>query len=242
MMIFGRLQHEPNSPTRQDCVMNMALARLLTFFAIGFWSCMSWAQAPAPGTPVLPPPTEAQLQKGRAILEKMLHIVKSVPLSKPSEVFRVFGVDQPDMYPDRFRNGDFVLIQINAYGEKNRGTLREQGLLSLSADYHFDKTLRPDSLALGFTSELACVSIDDVHKLFLPISSRVDNPKRTPTLRIDDFTPTPAPMHEYKSMSIEIADSIAPYQTRVGFRFDHQICAEAASIINTYNFSKVLKK
>lgn len=222
--------------------MNNYFKQISLFFLAYFLICTSSAQAPTPAAPLLPAPTDAQLQRGSAILEKMLHIVQNVPLSKPSEVFRVFGIDQPEIYPDRFRTGDFVLIQINATNEPSDRLLIEQGIHSLSADYPFNKALEPDIFRVSLTRLQACVSIDEVRKIFWPITSKTDNHKLMPRIILDDFRPAPAPMHEYQLMRLDIPNKLPYLKTTAEFYFNRQTCAENIVILNAYNLLGELTK
>ena len=204
----------------------------------------------APTTPPLPPPTQEQLQMGRALLEKIMLIVKNVPLSKPLEVFQVFGVDAVTVYPQgpqtRTPTALFVqdpkpreltLVQITTYEKLAGERLKEIGVGSIRIKYPLDKTIASDGMGIDFLPNQACVSIDDVRKLFLPLSKNMLNPKLGGGI-VSHPLPTPPPVHDFLLIVFELHSMHPNFKTNVNFSFDYQTCAASAGISNILNLFK----
>ena len=202
----------------------------------------SAAQAqPTPNAPSLPPPTEEQLQKGRALLDKIMDIVKNVPLSKPSEVFRLFGLGQVELYPQKHPQSekfpDLTLVQITSYDKAVREKWREIGIRSIDIKYPFDKVKDADRMGMGFIRDQACVSYDDVRRMFWPISTQVSNPKLAGGITTSPVPVSP-PVHEYNSMVIGLERIHASYRILLNFNFEYQTCANGVGIRNILNITK----
>lgn len=216
----------------------LRLTRAVFLVSWVLWGVTAPAQ-PISDTPPLPPPTDEQLQKGRALLDKILYIVKNVPMSKPSAVFRVFGSDQVGVYPrkDPKKSPDLTHVGITSYDKAIREKWKEIGIRSVEILYPFDKTTDMDHLYLSFIPDEACVSYHDVRRLFWPISTRVSNPILGGGISTQPMR-TPPPVHEYRAMVIELERIVPEHQTLLHFSFDYQTCAVAAGVENVLNIAK----
>jgi hypothetical protein len=160
-----------------------------------------------------------------------------VPLSKPLDVFRVFGVEEFTVYPQEPQARNLKLVQITSYERSVREKLKKIGIDSIRINYPFDKVSASDGMGMGFLRDHACVSIDDVRKVFGPISKSVSNPKVGGGITIHP-TSLPPPMHEYYVMVIELQDMQPAYKVSLNFNFEYQTCATGAGVKNILNISK----
>lgn len=202
-------------------------------FAIG----CALAQIPPANSPPIPSPTESQLMKGRMLLGKIMQVIATIPLSKPSTVFRVFGVDQPGIFPKGYRSSDLTAIQLTAYEDVSKHLLSLQGIREITATYPFDKNTSADTLGIYFLSDVACVSIDDVRNMFWPISSSVTNPALLGGFTVHPNA-VPDRLHEYNSMKMDIRSAHEVYSISLSFSFQYQVCAMSAGISNIVSNTK----
>lgn len=173
--------------------------------------------------PPLPLPTEAQLQRGRELLDKIVYVITSVPLSDAPAVLKVFGFTELNRkeYPDHAwvgvngHVGDFAQMQELA------GTgFSDIVVQPWIDDPHHDVVARFFAdFALGET----CVTMDDARRVLESIATAVTSKP----MRYIHPVQRPKPLHETGGLSFfGLRTPLYPVAS-ITFTFEYQTCAQS---------------
>ena len=173
--------------------------------------------------PPLPLPTEAQLQRGRELLDKIAYVITSVPLSDAPAVLKVFGFTELNRkeYPDHA----WVGVKGHVGGFAQMQELAGTGLSDIVVqpwidDPHFNLVAR---LFASFTRSETCVTMADTRRVLEPIASTITNEL------IRDIHPKqrPEPLHEIGGLTFSGLQT--PFNPAAGitFTFEYQTCARS---------------
>lgn len=170
--------------------------------------------------PPLPPPTEAQLAKGREILKKISHVVKIVPLQEAAAVMRVFSFTELDttIFP--------TYVQVQPKGQTTRGALPEElvgtGFTHIRVDplVRNEKVNRIASFTVSLNINEACISLEAVKGEF-------GHAAEIRTMPVRDIHPIKRPkrMHDIGHITFYPLATPAGDIGRAGFSFEYQACA-----------------
>ncbi|MBL8398783.1 MAG: hypothetical protein JNL84_11685 [Candidatus Accumulibacter sp.] len=181
---------------------------------------------PSPSLPPLPPPTAAQLERGRELLDKIVYVAGHVPLTDAAAVLEVFGFSD-------LRT--IVFPKYTSVAPKGKGgeSAIPQELLGTGFDSIEVRSrmlvLPPQVWAwLGgrFSLTETCVSIDAVRELFTPLASKVES------RRILDIhpVPRPKPLHSTGDLAFSLIQHPFSRSAVISFRFEYQTCATRFSL------------
>ena len=171
--------------------------------------------------PVLAPPTEDQLKRGRDFLDKLSYIIENVSLRDAAAVMKVFGFSNLDtaIYPTYVRVQPVrSIISKAASLEYLAGT----GFEAISVDPLVrSKSRTTEAVANArFDLTMVCVSIDDVRARFGHVANIRAEPTRLPP------GPRPRDVHDTGYLTFEPLQTPEGMIGRLGFRFDYQVCAK----------------
>lgn len=170
--------------------------------------------------PPLPPPTEAQLERGRELLRKIVHVIEHVSLHDAGAVLGVFGfTDLETFVAPKY-------VWVRPRPRIPRPGVREEYLgtglanLASSPSIH-DVRIRASARFSGrFDTGEACVAIDDVERQFAAAPERWTAPFRV----IDRFS-TPRQVHDIGYLSFKPLATPYGLVGQISFGFDYQVCA-----------------
>ena len=171
--------------------------------------------------PPLPPPTEQQLKRGRELLDKIVYVITNVPLTDAAAVLRVFGFTELSIkeYPTHADVGPKGKTSQFARIEELAGT----GLSYIRVQpWVNDPRIAVTSWLSGtVVPNEACISIDEIRRIFGPITSRVS------TSRIVDIHPIerPLPLHGVGNFSFSPLKNPSDSEAGIAFGFEYQTCA-----------------
>lgn len=196
--------------------------------AIALWSVggLSAAQEPASAgghiAPPLPAPTEAQLERGRELLGKIVHVIHNIPLQDSSAVLGVFGFKEFDtfVHPTHTRVTPKLTTTRAAIPVELLGT----GFQSFS---NIPLNRSPKSYSLASVGGVlnraeACIAIDDVRLRFANVATTRSGP-----VRIIDRFRWPPRKHNIGFLSFQPLDTPAGLIGTIRFEFDYQTCADS---------------
>ena len=171
--------------------------------------------------PVLAPPTEDQLKRGRDFLDKLSYIIENVSLRDAAAVMKVFGFSNLDtaIYPTYVRVQPVrSVISKAASLEYLAGT----GFEAISVDPLVrSKSRTTEAVANArFDLTIVCVSIDDVRARFGHVANIRSKPTRLPP------GPRPRDVHDTGYLTFEPLQTPEGMIGRLGFGFDYQVCAK----------------
>lgn len=171
--------------------------------------------------PVLAPPTEDQLKRGRDFLDKLSYIIENVSLRDAAAVMKVFGFSNLDtaIYPTYVRVQPVrSVISKAASLEYLAGT----GFEAISVDPLVrSKSRTTEAVANArFDLTMVCVSIDDVRARFGHVANIRAEPTRLPP------GPRPRDVHDTGYLTFEPLQTPEGMIGRLGFGFDYQVCAK----------------
>jgi hypothetical protein len=172
--------------------------------------------------PPLPTPTEEQLQRGRELLDKIVYVVANVPLTDAAAVLKVFGFTEMSIkeYSTRADVGPKGKASQFARTEELAGTgfsyIRVQPWI-------MDPSTNSTSwLSVTIVPEEVCVSIDEVRRVFGPISSSVRSSRIVDIHQIE----RPTPLHGSGHLGFLFLKNPLELGADITFRFEYQTCAK----------------
>jgi hypothetical protein len=211
---------------------------LLAMAACG--TCHVWAQVNAPGRPEqsawdplpppihqpgelppMPPPTEEQLQRGRELLDKLVYVIANVLLTDAAAVLNVFGFTELSgvEYPTHTDVGPKGKTSPFARTEELIGTgfsnIRVQPRISdprMNVASWVNARLLPKE---------ACISIDEVRRVFGPISSEMHSARVVTAHPVQ----RPKPLHGTGNLSFSSLKNPLNQEAGIVFGFEYQTCA-----------------
>lgn len=170
--------------------------------------------------PPLPPPTEAQLARGRELLGKIVHVIEHVSLYDASAVLGVFGFTDLET----FAYSKYVRVMPRP--QITRPGVQEEYLGSGLTDLESSPSIRDVRIRAsarfsgGFNTRDACVAIDDVERQFAAAPER-----RTGPFIVKDRFSTPRRAHDIGKLSFKPLATPYGFVGQIGFGFDYQVCA-----------------
>lgn len=170
--------------------------------------------------PVLAPPTEDQLKRGRDFLDKISYIIENVSLRDAAAVMKVFGFSSLDtvVHPANVRVQPVGSVSKAASPEDLAGT----GFAYISVDPLVRSKSRTTEAVTNarFDLTMVCVSIDDVRARFGHVANIRAEPTRLPP------GPRPRDVHDTGYLTFEPLQTPEGMIGRLGFGFDYQVCAK----------------
>ncbi len=150
-----------------------ALAAAALSLATGSAAAQQEQPSPPNTLPPLPPPTAAQLERGRERLDKIAYVAAKVPLTDAAAVLAVFGFT--DLHTREYPTYTAVGPRRKSGGFSQPQDLVRTGLADIEVHPRRQRpTGRPEVLFDGRLSlDETCVSIDMVRELFAPLASQV---------------------------------------------------------------------
>ena len=173
--------------------------------------------------PPLPLPTEAQLQRGRELLDKIVYVITSVPLSDAPAVLKVFGFTELNRkeYSDHAWVGVKGHVGHFAQMEELAGTgFSHIDVQPWIDDPHLNLVAR---FSASFARSETCVTMDDARRVLEPIATTVTSK------RIRDIHPVqrPKPLHETAGLAFSGLRTPFNPAAEITFRFEYQTCAQS---------------
>ncbi len=173
--------------------------------------------------PPLPLPTEAQLQRGHELLDKIAHVITRVPLTDAPAVLKVFGFTELTTveYPTH--------VWVRPKGKKSKFAQPEEllgtGLSELSVQPWVDGLHAGivASFSGTFVRAETCITMDDVRRVLEPLATTVTSE------RIRDIHPVQRPKPLHKTGHLVFTGVQTPFNQNAGasFRFEYQACAKS---------------
>lgn len=214
--------------------MNRGVSRILIsawVFAFQGFASIAWAQTRAGELPAPPPPTEAQLKRGRELLDRITYVIENVPLTDAAAVLKVFGFTE---LITRERP-TYTYVQPKAPNGKQMlpADLVGTGWESIQADPKRMPT-RYSSVSASLEGDFAlnetCIFIDEVRQRFESRSSK------SVIRHMTYIHPNPRPprQHEVGHLGFTLRESAFAEETRITFTFEYQLCAKSFS----FSYSK----
>lgn len=171
--------------------------------------------------PPLPIPTEEQLQKGRALLEKIAFVMENIPLTDEVAVMKEFGFI--DLYSRDYPTHRDV-------GPKGKGgwntvpaELAGTGFASIRLQpwVKSPRVNRTAMLGGRIAVDEVCISLNDVKRKFSLLANKT---VVTPVI-YSHPVPEPKPLNDVPSLSFEgLPSKFAPI-SGASFTFENQTCA-----------------
>lgn len=187
--------------------------------------------------PPLPPPSEQQLQRGRELLDKIVYVIKNVPLTDAAAVLKVFGFTdlRTKEYPThadvgpKGKDSDFLS------GPELKGT----GLTDVIVQpWVKDPRINVTSwLNATVANEEACISIDAVRRVFGSLASKVRSDRVITTHPVQ----RPKPLHGIGSLSYFPLQNPLNRDAGIVFGFEYQTCAKDFSFSYLDKFKDAAK-
>ncbi|MBK8522863.1 MAG: hypothetical protein IPL58_01225 [Betaproteobacteria bacterium] len=176
--------------------------------------------------PALPLPTEAQLQRGRELLDKIIYVIDNVPLTDAAAVLKVFGFTEPITR----EQATYTYVQPRAGNGRQMlpADLVGTGWASIQADPVRSPSQYSSVIASfegDFAMEEACAHIDEVRQRFAPRALE------TLSRRMTYIHPNPRPprQHDTGHLVIRLRENPLAERTRITFTFEYQLCAKSFS-------------
>lgn len=170
--------------------------------------------------PPRPPPTEAQLQRGRELLEKIAYVIQNVPITDAPAVLKVFGFNESvqQEYPTN------VYVVPKGPTEDASADMQGSGFEDLSVNPWIGN---PRHTIVAWLSgriarSEACLTVADVRRVLEPISASVASE------RILDIHPIqrPPPLNDIGHLFFtQVRTPFSPL-AGASFLFEYQACAQ----------------
>lgn len=174
--------------------------------------------------PPLPPPTEAQLERGRELLGKIVHVMRNVPLQDSAAVLGVFGFTDLKtlVYPTNTRVAPRTKMQRSSIAPEYLGS----GFVNIETPplVRDPKWGVVAKLSGRLNRWEACISIDDVERQFATVAER----QVRPNLVIDRFS-SPRRAHDIGHISFRPVGTATGQIGVISFLFDYQVCTTTFS-------------
>jgi hypothetical protein len=171
--------------------------------------------------PPLPPPTEEQLQRGRELLDKIAYVIANVPLTDAEAVLKVFGFTELSIkeYPTHADVGPKGTTSQFSRIEELAGT----GFSYIRVQPWVNDPRIPVTSWLNATlvTKEVCIPIDDVRRIFGPITSRTNSSRIVDIHRIE----RPTPLHGVGNLSFSPLKNPLDREAGIVFGFEYQTCA-----------------
>lgn len=185
----------------------------------------AFAQTSIEELPPLPPPTEEQLKRGQAMLDKLAHVIENVSLQNAAAVLAEFGFSEytTTILPT------YIWVYPKSASSERAGPAEYAGtgLISISIDPLIKKEneKRFASMQANFDLEILCITPEDVYRKY------GDGPHATV-----GFVMTPRSVRPRKQVNrigyLRFAPIAVPTNAvgQVGFTFDYQHCARSVGV------------
>jgi hypothetical protein len=205
----------------------------IRIFLISTWALVVLLGTPAAQAhagegelPPLPTPTEAQLQRGRELLDKIIYVIDNVPLTDAAAVLKVFGFtelitrEQPT----------YTYVQPRASNGRQMlpADLVGTGWESIQADPVRTPSQYSSVMASfegDFSLDETCVKIDEVRQKFAARASK------TTSRHMNYLHPNPRPpqQHDIGHLGFTLRENSFAERTGILFTFEYQLCAKSFS-------------
>ncbi|MBL8416317.1 MAG: hypothetical protein JNM42_17950 [Propionivibrio sp.] len=188
--------------------------------------------------PPLPMPTEAQLQRGRELLDKIAYVITSVSLSDAPAVLKVFGFTELKQveYPDHV----WVRPKGKVFKFAQPDELAGTGFTAISVQPRIENP-RPGAVVARFSARFAlsetCVTMDDARRVLEPIATTITS---EPIIVLDSG-PRPKPLHETGGLTFSGLRTPFYPASGITFTFEYQTCAQSFGFAY-YNANKETSK
>ena len=243
MALEQKMSARPNSPMaltpmaeRSARQTSRARRKRAAFLCVATLLCSTVLAQQEPDPP-LPLPTEAQLQRGRELLDKIAYVITSVPLSDAPAVLKVFGFTELNRkeYPDHAWVGVKGKVFVFAQPDELAGT----GFSHIVVQPWIDNP-RHDVIArffANFALSETCVTMDDARRVLEPLSTTVTSKP----MRYIHPVQRPKPLHETGGLAF--SGLRTPFNPAAGitFTFEYQTCAQRFGFAY-YNANKETSK
>lgn len=175
--------------------------------------------------PPLPPPTEAQLRRGRELLDKIVYVVDNVPLTDAPAVLKVFGFT--DLHVKEYPTHVDVVPRGREGGHYLTQDLRGTGFSSLTVNPQIKADNEPLTarFAGALVPEEVCIPIDEVRRIFTPKAARVSRGHHF----VAGFVERPRRVHTTGYLSFLLTQNRFTPNASIAFSFDYQTCAARVS-------------
>jgi len=187
--------------------------------------------------PPLPLPTEAQLQRGRELLDKIAYVITSVPLSDAPAVLRVFGFTE--LNRKEYSDHAWVGVKGKVFDFAQPDELAGTGLTNIVVQPWIDNP-RHDVVArfsARFALSETCVTMDDARRVLEPIATTITS---EPIIVLDSG-PRPKPLHETGGLTFSGLRTPFYPASGITFTFEYQTCAQSFGFAY-YNANKETSK
>lgn len=222
---WGALLAPSSGPSRPRsglwrCAVHGVAAAALSL-ALGVAGAQEEVPSPPKTLPPLPLPTAAQLERGRALLDKIGYVVANVPLTDAAAVLAVFGFT--DLFTKEYPTYIGVGPKGKSGGFSQPRDLVGTGWAAIEVRPRIEKpTGKRYALFFGRLSlDETCISIDMVREFVAPLASQVES------AHILDIHPVlrPKALHTTGHLSARLTRH--PFSAVAGlyFRFEYQTCA-----------------
>jgi len=193
--------------------------------------------SPPKTLPPLPPPTAAQLERGRELLDKIAYVAAKVPLTDAAAVLAVFGFT--DLFTKEYPTYTGVQPKGKGGGGSQPQDLVGTGLAAIDVRPRIQRpTRRTEAVFAGRLSlEETCISIDMVRETFTPMASKVES------LHIFDIHPVlrPKPLHSTGHLVFFPKQHPFSEKSLISFRFEYQTCAETFTLSQTRSSEETIQ-
>lgn len=238
---WGALLAPSGGPSRPRsglwrCAAQRVAAAALSL-ALGVAGAQEELPSPPKTLPPLPLPTAAQLERGRALLEKIGYVATRVPLTDAAAVLAVFGFT--DLYTTEYP----TYTGVRPKGKGGTGSQPQDlvgtGLAAIEVRSRVQwLTGRTGALFHGRLSlDETCISIDMVRETFTPLASKVES------LHIVDIHPVlrPKPLHSTGRLVFSPRQHPFSEKSLISFRFEYQNCAETFTLSQTNSSEETIQ-
>lgn len=187
--------------------------------------------------PPLAPPTEAQLERGRELLDKIIHVIRNVPLQDSAAVLGTFGFTELETFIHP--TNTYVTPKSTVTRSEIPAELLGTGFRSIE-NTPLVRSSKSDWLAYfggAFNRAEACISIDDVQRRFADAAVK----RSRPVWVIDRFR-SPPRAHNAGILTFQPLATPAGSIGRIAFDFDYQTCADSFGFSYLKNQSEETSK
>ena len=173
--------------------------------------------------PALPLPTEAQLQRGRELLDKIAYVIDTVPLTNAEAVLKVFGFTE--LITREQTTYTYVQPRAKNGGQVLPADLVGTGWTQIQVDPVRTSTQYSSVFSGRFSSNETCIHIDEVRQRF---ASRA---LETTSSHMRYLHPNPRPpmQHNIGHLVFFLGENLFAKRAAITFTFEYQWCAKSFS-------------
>ncbi len=202
------------------------ISKFATVLSVALLLASAIAQTGEGELPPLPPPTEAQLQRGRELLDKILYVIDNVPLTDAAAVLEAFGFTE--LITREHPTYTYVQPRASNGRQMLPADMVGTGLKRIQADPMRTPSQYSAVVASfegGFALDESCVHIDEVRQRFSARASEISSSRMT------YIHPNPRPPRQHDTGRLVLSLRENPFAERTGIRFtfEYQSCAKSFS-------------